>query len=255
MQHMAFHHQDTHLLLNMAIRDKFSTTQTITRVLSTWREVQATTHLLLMEELDLLLLRMKPIQVISHVVVPTLMMLIEDTHRLLVLPCTTLITRVICHNIYQLVLFFTHLRIILIPEDLLKCIHHLEEQSMQLQDFHLFHIVQPEVSRGHLQQSIHLCNSLLPMKTLHFHLFHMMLMLVILLLDLQFRWVHFQRVPSPIVLLHLVVILLHKVNDSDPNFGLVCKKSFLSPNSDCIRFAFVTSVAPWSIILSLSRGE
>jgi hypothetical protein len=223
MQHMAFHHQDTPLLLNMAIRD----TQTITHLLSTWREVQATTRLLLMEELDLLLLHMKPIQVISHVVVPTLMMLIEDTHRLLVLPCTTLITRVICHNIYQLVLFFTHLQIILIPEDLLKCIHHLEEQSMQLKDFHLFHIVQPEVSRGHLQQSIHLCNSLLPMKTLYFHLFHMMLMLVILLLDLQFRWVHFQRVPSPIMLLHLVVILLlHRVNDSDPNFGLVCKNLF-----------------------------
>jgi hypothetical protein len=65
------------------------------------------------------------------------------------------------------------------------------------------------------------------MKTLHFHLFHMMLMLVILLLDLQFRWVHFQRVPSPIVLLHLVVILLlHRINDSDPNFGLVCKNLF-----------------------------
>jgi hypothetical protein len=154
-------------------------------------------------------------------------MLIEDTHHLLVLPCTTLITRVICHNIYHLVLFFTHLRIILILEDLPKCIHPLEEQSMQLQDFHLFHIVQPEVSRGHLQQCTHLCNSLLPMKTSHFHLFHMMLTLVILLLDLQFRWVHFQRVPFPTVLLHLVVILLlHRVNDSDPNFGLVCKNLF-----------------------------
>jgi hypothetical protein len=39
MQHMAFHHQDTHLLLNMAIRDKSSTTQSITHLLSTWREV------------------------------------------------------------------------------------------------------------------------------------------------------------------------------------------------------------------------